>query len=118
MIGVPMKRDYLACITGFDKSNTAGKINEHTGKNTTGFLPKEAQYQLFYRSDNLLFYDAFKVPCQSVSTFDLENFEFYHHVFDDFNAMDFSRSTSFIQEVFPVILQTVNTLTKEIVLLQ
>jgi hypothetical protein len=31
MIGVPMKRDYLAYLTGFEKSNM-GKINEYTGK--------------------------------------------------------------------------------------
>ena len=63
MIGVPMKRDYLAYITGFDKSNMAEKINEYTGKNTIGFLPKEAEFQLFYRSDNFSFYDVFKAPC-------------------------------------------------------
>ena len=47
MIGVPMKRDYLAYITGFDKSNMAGKINEYTGKNTSVFLPKEAESNCF-----------------------------------------------------------------------
>jgi hypothetical protein len=55
------KADYLAYITGFDKSNMAAKINEYTGKQT---ITKEAEYQL-YRSDNFFFYDVFKVPCQS-----------------------------------------------------
>jgi hypothetical protein len=32
MIGVPMKRDYLAYLTGFEKSNMGEKINEYTGK--------------------------------------------------------------------------------------
>ncbi len=118
MIGVPMKRDYLAYITGFDKSNMAGKINEYTGKNTIGFLPKEAEYQLFYRSDNFSFYDVFKVPCQSVSTFDFENFEFYHHVSDDFKAMDIPHMTSFIQELLPAVTQMVNTPTQEIIMLK
>jgi hypothetical protein len=118
MIGVPMKRDYLAYITGFDKSNMAAKINEYTGKKSIGFLPKEAEYQLFYRSDNFPFYDVFKVPCQSISTFDFENFEFYHHVSDDFEAMDISHITSFIQELLPAITQIANTPAKEIVMLK
>ena len=114
MIGVPMKRDYLAYITGFDKSNMAGKINEYTGKNTIGFLPKEAEYELFYRSDNYSFYNVFHVPCQSVSTFDFENFEFYHHVSDEFKVMDLSHMTSFIQELLPAVTQMANTPTHEI----
>ncbi|TRX01125.1 M28 family peptidase [Flavobacterium gawalongense] len=114
MIGVPMKRDYLAYITGFDKSNMASKINEYTGKNTIGFLPKEAEYQLFYRSDNYSFYNEFHVPCQSVSTFDFENFEFYHHVSDEFKAMDLSHMTSFIQELLPAVTQMTNAPTHEI----
>ncbi|OUD36751.1 M28 family peptidase [Flavobacterium sp. FPG59] len=118
MIGVPMKRDYLAYITGFDKSNMAAKINEYTGKKTIGFLPKEAEYELFYRSDNFSFYDVFKVPCQSVSTFDFENFEFYHHVSDDFKAMDVPHMTSFIQELLPAVTQMANTAIHEIIMLK
>lgn len=118
MIGVPMKRDYLAYITGFDKSNMAGKINEYTGKNTIGFLPKEAEFQLFYRSDNFSFYDVFKAPCQSISTFDFDNFEFYHHVSDDFKAMDIPHMTSFIQELLPAITKMANTPTQEIIMLK
>ena len=118
MIGVPMKRDYLAYITGFDKSNMASKINEYTGKNTIGFLPKEAEYQLFYRSDNYSFYDQFQVPCQSVSTFDFENFDYYHHVSDEFKVMDIPHITSFIQEMLPAVTQMTNSSTHEIVMVK
>ena len=114
MIGVPMKRDYLAYITGFDKSNMAEKINEYTGKKTIGFLPKEAEYQLFYRSDNYSFYEAFKKPCQSISTFDFENFDFYHHVSDEFKVMDIPHITSFIQEFLPAVTKIATTPTEEI----
>jgi len=114
MIGVPMKRDYLAYVTGFDKSNMAEKINEYTGKKTIGFLPKEAEYELFYRSDNYSFYDVFKKPCQSISTFDFENFEFYHHVSDEFKVMDISHMTSFIQEFLPAVTKIATTPTEEI----
>ena len=114
LIGVPMKRDYLAYITGFDKSNMAQKINEYTGKNTIGFLPKEAEYQLFYRSDNYSFYDVFKKPCQSISTFDFENFEFYHHVSDEFKVMDIPHMTRFVQELLPAVTQMTTTPIEEI----
>jgi hypothetical protein len=49
-----MKRDYLAYLTGFEKSNMGEKINEYTGKKSVGFL-KAAEYKLFYRSDNYSF---------------------------------------------------------------
>ncbi|MCR4030809.1 MULTISPECIES: M28 family peptidase [Flavobacterium] len=114
MIGVPMKRDYLAYITGFDKSNMASKINEYTGKNTIGFLPKEAEYQLFYRSDNYSFYDVFKKPCQSLSTFDFENFDFYHHVSDEFKLMDIPHITAFTQELLPAVTKIAVSPTQEI----
>lgn len=114
MIGVPMKRDYLAYITGFDKSNMAAKINEYTGKNTIGFLPKEAEYQLFYRSDNYSFYEAFGKPCQSISTFDFENFDFYHHVSDEFKVMDIPHITLFIQELLPAVTAISISPTEEI----
>ncbi|WP_426483792.1 M20/M25/M40 family metallo-hydrolase [Flavobacterium sp. 2] len=114
MIGVPMKRDYLAYVTGFDKSNMAQKINEYTGKNTIGFLPKEAEYKLFYRSDNYSFFEAFGKPCQSISTFDFENFEFYHHVSDEFKVMDISHMTLFIQEFLPAVTKIASTPTEEI----
>ncbi|OXA81332.1 Peptidase family M28 [Flavobacterium aquidurense] len=114
MVGVPMKRDFLAYVTGFDKSNMAEKINEYTGKNTIGFLPKEAEYKLFYRSDNYSFYEAFKKPCQSISTFDFENFDFYHHVSDEFKVMDIPHMTSLIQELLPAVTQISSTATEEI----
>lgn len=114
MIGVPMKRDYLAYITGFDKSNMASKINEYTGKNTIGFLPKEAEYELFYRSDNYSFYDVFKKPCQSISTFDFENFDFYHHVSDEFKLMDIPHITAFTQELLPAVTHIAVSPTQEI----
>lgn len=118
MIGVPMKRDYLAYITGFDKSNMAERINQYTGKNTIGFLPKEAEYELFYRSDNYSFYDVFKKPCQSISTFDFENFDFYHHVSDEFEVMNIPHITKFIQEFLPAVTQIATTPTQEITMVK
>lgn len=116
MIGVPMKADYTAYITGFSKSNMASKINEYSGKKLVGYLPMEFQYQLFSRSDNFPFFKEFNVPCQTVCTFDFTNFDFYHHVKDEFKTMDTTHMTSFIQDVLPVVEKMTNAETQEIVL--
>ena len=116
MIGVPMEADYSAYITGFSKSNMAAKINEYAGKKLVGYLPMEFQYQLFMRSDNFPFFKEFNVPCQTVSTFDFKNFEYYHHVKDEFEEMNIPHMTRFIQDILPVVEKMANAKEKEIVL--
>jgi Zn-dependent M28 family amino/carboxypeptidase len=114
MIGVPMNRDYTAYLTGFSKSNMALKINEYAGKKLIGYLPQELQYQLFSRSDNYSFYNTFKVPSQTVSTFDFENYQFYHNVKDEFILMNIQHMTSFIQDILPAVTKMTNSNAKEI----
>lgn len=114
MIGVPMKRDYTAYITGFDKSNMAAKINEYAGNNVVGFLEAEKSYELFSRSDNYSFYNEFRVPSHTVCTFDFENFEFYHQPGDEFEKMNIPHMTSFIDKMLPVVEKMSNASTKEI----
>lgn len=116
MIGVPMRADYTAYITGFSKSTMATKLNDYAGKKLVGYFPMEFQYQLFSRSDNYPFFKQFNVPCQTVCTFDFENYPYYHHVDDEFELMDTKHMTSFIQDVLPVVEQMANSATKEIVL--
>jgi hypothetical protein len=41
-----MKRDYLAYLTGFEKSNMGEKLM-NTPVKSVGFLPKAAEYKLF-----------------------------------------------------------------------
>ena len=76
----------------------------------------EFQYQLFTRSDNFPFYKEFNVPSQTVCTFDFTNFDYYHHVKDEFEVMDIPHMTSFIQDIIPVVEQMTNSNAKEIVL--
>jgi Zn-dependent M28 family amino/carboxypeptidase len=116
MIGVPMKADYTAYITGFSKSNMASKINDYAGKKLVGYLPMEFQYQLFSRSDNFPFFKEFNVPCQTVCTFDFTNFDYYHHVKDEFEVMDTTHMTRFIQDILPAVEKMTNTDAREIVL--
>lgn len=116
MIGVPMKRDFLTYITGYKKSNMAEKLNEYAGKKTIGFLQAELHYRLFMASDNFPFFLEFNVPAQTVSTFDFENYDFYHHVSDDFSQMNTEFMTDYIQEMLPIVTKMVNASEKEIVL--
>ncbi len=115
MIGVPLNdKPYTAYITGYEASNMAKKMNDYAGAEFIGFLPKAKEFQLFQRSDNYPFYQKFKVPCQTISTFDFTNYEYYHHVDDEASQMNFEFMAKFINTSAPVIMNIINTPTKEI----
>ncbi len=115
MIGVPLQANtYKAYITGYEGSNMAEKINEYLGREFIGFLPKAKEFQLFRRSDNYPFYEKFHVPCQTISTFDFTNYEYYHHVDDEVSEINFEFMAELINDCVPVITKILNTSTKEI----
>ena len=115
MIGVPMNRtDMLMYITGFGKSNMADRINEISGEKLVGYIPMQTQYQLFRASDNYPFYTEFNVPAQTVSTFDFENFDFYHQPDDEFELMKPDHIAKVINKMILVLEVMMNTPTKEI----
>lgn len=119
MIGVPMQAtDYLAYITGFEGSNMAEKLNEYSNSKILGFLPKADQYKLFQRSDNYPFFQEFNVPAQTISTFDFTNYDYYHHVWDEADKMDFSHISNLIQSVIPGLYKMSNSSEREIKLNQ
>ncbi len=115
MIGVPRAEgETMAYITGFELSNMAEKINRYGGEEIVGFLPQAKAYNLFKRSDNYPFYNEFKIPAHAISTFDFTNFDYYHHVDDEADKMNFEHMTSFINKMTPALQGIVNTPTKEI----
>lgn len=115
MVGVPMQnRDMLMYITGFGKSNMAAKMNEYSGDKLVGYIPAETKYMLFRASDNFPFYDEFNVPAQTVSTFDFENFQFYHQPDDEFELMNTAHITTVVNKTIPVLEKMMNAPTKEI----
>lgn len=115
MIGVPMmNKDMLLYITGFGKSNMAMKMNEYAGEKLIGYIPAETKYGLFRASDNYPFYYEFDVPAQTVSTFDFENFKFYHQPDDEFDQMNIPHITHVINKTIPVLEKMINAPTKEI----
>lgn len=115
MIGVPMEdRSYEAYLTGYELSNLAEKFNEYAGQEVLGFLPEAKEYRLFRRSDNYPFYEQFGVPAQTMSTFDFTNYEYYHHVNDEFEHMNISHMADLIEKIIPGIEAMANTASREI----
>ncbi|OUS02119.1 peptidase M28 [Flavobacteriales bacterium 33_180_T64] len=117
MIGVPFKdRDYVAFATGYDLSNMALKINEYLGHNFMGSSEIAKKYNLFRQSDNYAFYKEFELPSHTISSCDLSNYDYYHHVDDEAEKLDYEHMASLINSVIPAIEKMSNTDTKEIVM--
>jgi Zn-dependent M28 family amino/carboxypeptidase len=115
MIGVPFKdRDYIAFVTGYDMSNMAEKMNEYLGSKIIGFSEIAKKYNLFRQSDNYAFYKAFNIPCQTISSCDLSNYDYYHHVDDEADKLDYVHMASLINSIIPALEKMSNTPTKEI----
>jgi hypothetical protein len=115
MIGVKMKRDdMLLYLTGFGRSNMAQIMNEYAGEKLVGYIPIQSKYQLFRASDNYPFFNEFDVPAQTVSTFDFENFDFYHQPDDEFELMDTKHMTNVVNKMIPVLDKMMNANSKEI----
>lgn len=115
MIGVPMKDKGMDMyLTGFGRSTMAAKMNEYAGEKLVGYLAVEMRYMLFRASDNYPFFTEFDVPAHTVSTFDFENFDFYHQPGDEFKLMDTKHMTNVISKTIPVLEKMINTPNKEI----
>lgn len=115
MIGVPFKdRDYVAFVTGYGKSNMAEKINSYIGSQFLGESEVAKQYNLFRASDNYPFYEVFKMPSHTISSCDLSNYDFYHHVDDEIDQLDYDHMASLINQLIPGIEKMSNTTTQEI----
>ena len=115
MTGVPMSgRGYLTYLTGFDKSNLAAVCNAYGGADLVGFLPTAQEYSLFERSDNYAFYQEFGVPSHTFSTFDFENYAYYHQAGDEASRMDFEHMAYLINRMIPAIEGIANKAEREI----
>jgi Zn-dependent M28 family amino/carboxypeptidase len=115
MIGVPfVGRDYEAFITGYELSNLAEVMNTYAGEKLIGASDVSKKYGLFKRSDNYAFYQAFGTPCHTVSSCDLTNFDFYHHVDDEVDKLDYTFMARLINKLAPVLEQMANAPTQNI----
>ena len=117
MIGVPRDTDQImAYMSGYNRSNFATTLNKYANEKILGLFPKAEQFKLFYRSDNYPFYEAFKIPAHAISTFDFTNYDYYHHVDDEADQMDYAHMISFITKMIPALEGMMNSPIKEVVL--
>ncbi|MDR6301945.1 M20/M25/M40 family metallo-hydrolase [Mesonia maritima] len=115
MIGVPLvDQSYEAYLTGFKESNFAKKFNEYADAEVFGFFAKAKEFQLFKRSDNYPFYEELNIPAQTLCTFDFSNYEYYHHVDDEAELMNYEHMQNLLAKIIPGIEAIANTATKEI----
>lgn len=117
MIGVPRtKGETMAYMTGYKRSNFAETLNKYSGEEIVGFFDKANEMNLFKRSDNFPFFKALNIPAHAISTFDFTNYEYYHHVDDEADKMDYDHMTNFILKMVPAFEGMMNAPTKEVVL--
>ncbi|WP_121667865.1 M20/M25/M40 family metallo-hydrolase [Mesonia aquimarina] len=115
MIGVPLVgQNYSAYLTGFNESNFAETFNNYAGKKVFGFFSKAKDFKLFQRSDNYPFYQEMKIPAQTLCTFDFSNYDYYHHVDDEAELMDYEHMKNLISDIIPGIEGMANSKTKVI----
>ncbi len=104
MTGVPLQgRDYLMFLTGYELSNLAELCNQYAGEKLVGFLMEARHYQLFRRSDNFPFHQAFGVPSQTYCTFDFTNYDYYHKVGDEAYRLNYEHMATLVNKMIPVI---------------
>lgn len=117
MLGVPMegKGKGLIYISGEEMSNMGAKINEYSGDK--GFIGKNKISQMVFGSaDNYPFYKNFNIPSHTFCSFDFDNYQYYHHLQDEFSKMNISHMTKIINKVNPAIVRLINSPTREVVL--
>lgn len=117
MIGVPRASDKsMAYMSGYNRSNFAPTLNKYAGEEVVGFFPKAKDFNLFMRSDNFPFFKELYMPAHAISTFDFTNFEYYHHVDDEADKMDYEHMANFINKMIPALEGMMNSPTKEVLL--
>jgi hypothetical protein len=117
MIGVPRAADLsMAYMSGYERSNFAKTLNRYAGEDLIGFFPKAKEFNLFMRSDNYPFFKELNIPAHAISTFDFTNFDYYHHVDDEADKMDYEHMANFINKMIPALEGMMNSVTKEVTL--
>ena len=115
MMGVPfLDKDYQVFATGYDLSNMAEVLNKYAGNKLVGKSEEAAKFNLFKRSDNYAFYEQFNIAAQTISSCDLTNFDFYHHVDDESDKLDYTHMASVVNNLLPTLERMINSEVQEI----
>jgi hypothetical protein len=117
MIGVPRaETESTAYMSGYERSNFAETLNKYAGEDLVGFFDGAKNMNLFMRSDNFPFFKELNIPAHAISTFDFTNFDYYHHVDDEADQMDYDHMANFINKMIPALEGMMNSVTKEVTL--
>lgn len=114
MVGAPMnEKDFIAYLTGHNLSNMSEKFNEYSeNSNFIGFYEMAETYNLFKRSDNYPFFEAFNVPAQTLATSD--EYKHYHQVSDEVDKLDYEHMAGVINMLITVVEKMSTTPSQEI----
>lgn len=96
-------------ITGYNKSNFAKVSNELLGFEFIHYLHEENKYDLFRRSDNYTFYETYGVPCHTISTFDFQNYSYYHQLRDEVSELDLRHMNATINRSADLIVKLLDS---------
>ena len=91
-------------------------MNGYAKTKLIGLSEVSVKYNLFRQSDNYAFYKEFQLPSHTISSCDLSNYNYYHHVDDEVDKLDIQFMANITNKLFPVIEGVCNAPTKEIVL--
>jgi len=117
MIGVPRaSTEPMAYMSGYERSNLAETLNKYAGEEVVGFFDRAKKMNLFMRSDNFPFFKELNIPAHAISTFDFTNYDYYHHVDDEADKMDYEHMVNFINKMIPALEGMMNVPTKEVIL--
>ena len=112
MIGKEMQiGENKVYLTGYEMSNLAQEINNVVPGFAT-FFSKSKEFNLFQRSDNYPFYKIFNIPSQTLSSFDFENYNYYHHVDDEVDYLNIKNLNDIITSSAFFISNFLNKKTK------
>ncbi len=90
-------------LTGNTLSNCAKEMNAIAGHDFVKPFKMEEELQLYYRSDNVPFYEAYNVPCHTISSYDFKNHSHYHEVNDEVKELDINNMQDIIDESVKII---------------
>ena len=90
-------------LSGNKLSNCASEMNSVLGRSFVKPFEMEEKLELYYRSDNLPFYEAYNVPCHTISSYDFKNHNHYHEVYDEIEELDVNNMQDIINSLIEII---------------
>jgi Zn-dependent M28 family amino/carboxypeptidase len=109
MIGTVLNQgNNMTFLTGYDLSNLAEVMNTKVGRKLVTYEYNSKKHGLFKRSDNYPFFRTFNIPAHSFSTFDFNNFDYYHHVDDEVDKLNVENMSLLINDLSLSISKIIN----------